>query len=131
MGYGESTVLLATVKSSKKELETKEKATDDAKQAVDKARAAGKKLGKLESKEDKCMNALSVATECYEYQLKLTNERVFEAFNDQLPAQLQRFESLKLSGIKHYTMVIKQVAELLKKLPKNLKKISGELQTVC
>ena len=91
-------MILATIKSSKQELDRKEKdyvskckAVDDVKLSIAKAQASGKTKGisKLESKEDKAMNALAVATECYEYQLKLTNERIFESFNEGLPEQLQ------------------------------------------
>lgn len=93
------------------------------------------------------MNNLSSATHCYEFQLNLTNERVFESFNESLPEKLQviilfnyilhyfqiqiylfyfkkKFESFALSGLKHYSMVAKQFQQLFAKIPKQFSKIS-------
>lgn len=96
--YGESTAALNLLKASKAELDKKQKdyfskarATDDAMAALAKAKSAAKPKGisKLESKEEKSMNALSVSVEVYEYQLKLTNEKVFELFDETLPTLLE------------------------------------------
>jgi len=110
--YGEGNVALSTLKSSTVELEKKEKeyqskakAVDEVLLALEKARASNKSktVSKLESKEDKAMNALSVAQECYEYQLKLTNERVFESYNEIFIQHLnvrKKLETLKILSSK-------------------------------
>lgn len=129
--YGESNAAITMLKAAtaeldrkKKDYEAKAKQADEAISALSKARSSGKSkaIQKCETKEERCMNALSVSEEVYEYQLRLTNERIFEIYNDSLVSNLKKFEEFKKAGINEYGLLSKQITELFKRLPKQMKK---------